>query len=125
MGDSPARYVHRDPPRLIPRKRANSSSRATVQTIAFETQRSSLTANTSTTLADARRHKLSCACEASSLGAASTTRWIMQYRLGEIQMVRHGLGTHTFDGVGFNIQQENGVPIVTFGYLDPADAVKA
>ena len=22
----------------------------------------------------------------------------MQYRLGEIQMVRHGLGTHTFDG---------------------------
>jgi len=49
----------------------------------------------------------------------------MQYRLGEIQMVRHGLGTHTFDGVGFNIQQDNGVPIVTFGYLDAADAAKA
>ncbi len=48
----------------------------------------------------------------------------MQYRLGEIQMVRHGQGTRAFDGVGFNIQQDE-VPIVTFGYLDPADAAKA
>ena len=29
----------------------------------------------------------------------------MQYRLGEIQMVRHGLGTHTFDGVGFTFNR--------------------
>jgi hypothetical protein len=39
--------------------------------------------------------------------------------------VQHGLGTHAFDGVGFNVQQDNRVPIVTFGYLDPADAAKA
>ena len=47
----------------------------------------------------------------------------MKYRLTEIQVTTHaGLD---FSGVGFNILDEHGAPIVTFGYLDPGDAVKA
>jgi hypothetical protein len=49
----------------------------------------------------------------------------MKCRLGEIQMVQHGQGAHAFHGVGFNILNERGAPIVTFGYLDPTDAVDA
>lgn len=44
----------------------------------------------------------------------------MKYRLGAIQSIGDDLGS--FAGVGFNIVNEHGAPIVTFGYLDPADA---
>jgi hypothetical protein len=30
-----------------------------------------------------------------------------------------------FRGVGFNILNESGAPLVTFGYLDPIDAARA
>ena len=47
----------------------------------------------------------------------------VKYRLGEIQVTAHA--SLDFRGVGFNILDEHGAPIVTFGYLDPGDAVKA
>ncbi len=34
-------------------------------------------------------------------------------------------GRGTFEGVGFNILNESGAPIGTFGYLDPIDAARA
>jgi hypothetical protein len=49
----------------------------------------------------------------------------VKYRLGEIQTVQHGMGTSTFEGIGFSILNENEGPIVTFGYLDPVDAAAA
>lgn len=47
----------------------------------------------------------------------------MTYRLSEVQSVSGDGGF--FRGVGFNILDEHGAPIVTFGYLDGGDAVKA
>ncbi len=44
------------------------------------------------------------------------------YRLGEIQTIDRGTD---FYGVGFSILNRNGAPVVTFGYLDGGDAVKA
>ena len=44
----------------------------------------------------------------------------MKYRVGEVQNVTDGRDTH----VGFSIFT-HGAPIVTFSYLDRADAVKA
>jgi len=47
----------------------------------------------------------------------------MKYRLGEIETVSDaGLD---FQGIGFKVLDENGATIVSFGYLDPGDAVKA
>jgi len=45
----------------------------------------------------------------------------MKHRLGEIQSTDLGASV----GVGFNILNQNGAPIVTFGYLNPTDAEKA
>jgi hypothetical protein len=47
----------------------------------------------------------------------------MKYRVGEVQSVSGDDGF--FLGVGFSIVNEDGAPIVTFGYLDGGDAVKA
>ena len=44
------------------------------------------------------------------------------YRLGEIQTIDRGTD---FYGVGFSILNRNGATVVTFGYLDGGDAVKA
>jgi hypothetical protein len=44
------------------------------------------------------------------------------YRVGEIQTIDRG---SDFYGVGFSILNRNGAPVVTFGYLDGGDAVKA
>jgi hypothetical protein len=43
----------------------------------------------------------------------------MKYRLGGMQSVTDG---GDFFGVGFNIVDDQSVPIVTFGYLDPTAA---
>jgi hypothetical protein len=47
----------------------------------------------------------------------------MKYRLSQVQSARDDLGS--FAGVGFNIVDERGAPIVTFGYLDQAKATNA
>jgi hypothetical protein len=47
----------------------------------------------------------------------------MKYRLSQVQSTRDDRGS--FAGVGFNIVNEGGSPIVTFGYLDEAQATKA
>jgi hypothetical protein len=47
---------------------------------------------------------------------------IMAYLLGEIQTIDKG---SDFYGVGFSILDRNGTPVVSFGYLDGGDAVKA
>ncbi len=46
----------------------------------------------------------------------------MAYLLGEIQTIDKG---SDFYGVGFSILDRNGMPVVSFGYLDGGDAVKA
>jgi hypothetical protein len=46
----------------------------------------------------------------------------VMYRLGEIQTIDRGTD---FYGVGLSILNRNGAPVVTFGYLDGGDAVKA
>ena len=44
----------------------------------------------------------------------------MRYRLSQVQST---LDVRVaFAGVGFNIANEHGAPIVTFGYFDPTDA---
>jgi len=45
----------------------------------------------------------------------------MKYRVGEVQRVTDGRDFHS----GFNILNSHGAPIVTFSYLDGADAAKA
>jgi len=45
----------------------------------------------------------------------------MKYRVGEVQNMTDGRDCHS----GFNILKSLGVPIVTFSYLDGADAAKA
>jgi|KBSSwiStaDraftv2_1062776.scaffolds.fasta_scaffold5940008_1 hypothetical protein len=45
----------------------------------------------------------------------------MKYRVGEVQNVTDGRDAH----VGFSIFNSHGESIVTFSYLDRADAVKA
>jgi hypothetical protein len=45
----------------------------------------------------------------------------MRHRLGEVQSTDLG----NLVGFGFNILNENGAPIVTFGYRDSTDAEKA
>ena len=45
----------------------------------------------------------------------------MKYRVGEVQNMTDGRDFHS----GFNILNSRGAPIVTFSYLDGADAVKA
>ena len=47
----------------------------------------------------------------------------MMYQLSEVQAMQDSRGA--FEGVAFNILNENGAPIVTFGYLDPIDAARA
>jgi hypothetical protein len=47
----------------------------------------------------------------------------MTYQLSEVQATQDSRGA--FEGVGFNILNEHGAPIVTFGYLDPLDAARA
>jgi hypothetical protein len=47
----------------------------------------------------------------------------MTYQLSEVQVTQDGRGT--FEGVGFDILNEDGAPVVTFGYLDPIDAARA
>jgi len=47
----------------------------------------------------------------------------MKYRLSQVQSTRDD--RLAFAGVGFNIVNERGAPIVTFGYLDEAQATKA
>ena len=47
----------------------------------------------------------------------------MKYRLSQVQSARDDLGS--LAGVGFNIVDERGAPIVTFGYLDQAKATNA
>jgi hypothetical protein len=47
----------------------------------------------------------------------------MKYRLGQVQSTMDSQSS--FAGSGFNISDENGVPIVTFGYLDPRAAATA
>jgi len=44
----------------------------------------------------------------------------MKYRVGEVQNMTDGRDSH----VGFNILNSHGAPIVTFSYLDRADAAK-
>jgi len=44
----------------------------------------------------------------------------MRYRVGNVQSTDLG-GTNGV-GVGFNILNEHGAPIVSFAYLDPNDA---
>ena len=46
----------------------------------------------------------------------------MKYRLSQVQSTRDV--RLAFAGVGFNIVNERGAPIVTFGYLDQAKATK-
>jgi hypothetical protein len=45
----------------------------------------------------------------------------MKYRLGEVQNMTDGRDFHS----SFNILNSHGAPIVTFRYLDGADAAKA
>jgi hypothetical protein len=45
----------------------------------------------------------------------------LKYRIGEVQPVTDGRDFH----FGFNILDAHGAPIVTFSYLDRADAAKA
>jgi hypothetical protein len=45
----------------------------------------------------------------------------MKYRVGEVQNMTDGRDSHS----GFNILNSYGAPIVTFSYLDGADAAKA
>jgi hypothetical protein len=45
----------------------------------------------------------------------------MKYRLGEVKNITDGRDFHS----GFNILNSHGAPIVTFRYLDGADAAKA
>ena len=45
----------------------------------------------------------------------------MKYRVGEVQNMTDGRDSHS----GFNILNSHGAPIVTFSYLDGADAAKA
>ena len=45
----------------------------------------------------------------------------MKYRVGEVQNMTDGRDFHS----GFNILNSRGAPIVTFSYLDGADAAKA
>jgi hypothetical protein len=52
----------------------------------------------------------------------STQGETAMYRVGEIQTIDRG---SDFYGVGFSILNRNGAPVVTFGYLDGGDAVKA
>ena len=47
----------------------------------------------------------------------------MMYQLSEVQAMKDGRGD--FEGVEFDILNESGAPIVTFGYLDPIDAARA
>jgi hypothetical protein len=47
----------------------------------------------------------------------------MKYRLSQVQSTRDD--RLAFAGVGFNIVNERGAPIVTFGYLDQAKATNA
>jgi hypothetical protein len=47
----------------------------------------------------------------------------MTYQLSEVQATQDIRGA--FEGVGFNLLNEHGAPIVTFGYLDPIDAARA
>ena len=45
----------------------------------------------------------------------------MKYRVGDVQRVTDGRDFHS----GFNILNSHGAPIITFSYLDGADAAKA
>jgi hypothetical protein len=47
----------------------------------------------------------------------------MKYRLSQVQSTRDD--RLAFAGVGFNIVNERGTPIVTFGYLDQSKATNA
>ena len=47
----------------------------------------------------------------------------MKYRLSQVQSTRDD--RLAFGGVGFSVVNERGAPIVTFGYLDEAQATKA
>jgi hypothetical protein len=47
----------------------------------------------------------------------------MKYQISEIQSARDD--QVAFVGVGFNIVNERGAPIVTFGYLDQSKATNA
>ena len=47
----------------------------------------------------------------------------VKYRLSQVQSTGDNLGF--FAGSGFNIVNEHGAPIVTFGYLDPRVAADA
>jgi hypothetical protein len=47
----------------------------------------------------------------------------MKYRLSQVQSTRDD--RLAFAGVGFSVVNERGAPIVTFGYLDEAQATKA
>jgi hypothetical protein len=47
----------------------------------------------------------------------------MKYRLSQVQSTRDD--RLAFAGVGFNIVNERGAPIVTFGYLDQSKATNA
>ncbi len=46
----------------------------------------------------------------------------MKYKVGEVQSISDG---KEFHGVGFEIRDERGVPLVAFGYRFPSDAAKA
>jgi hypothetical protein len=52
-----------------------------------------------------------------------TSRMGEKYRLGEIQSMMDS--RRDFDGSGFNISNEHGAPIATFGYAVETDAAKA
>ena len=54
---------------------------------------------------------------------ADARKSTMTYQLSEVQATQDSRGA--FEGVGFNILNERGEPIVTFGYLDPIDAAGA
>jgi hypothetical protein len=47
----------------------------------------------------------------------------VKYRVGPVQSTQDSQGQ--FAGSGFNITNEHGAPIVTFGYLDPRRAADA
>jgi hypothetical protein len=47
----------------------------------------------------------------------------MRYRLSEVQPTENF--RVAFAGVGFNVVDDRGAPIVTFGYLDQAKATNA
>jgi hypothetical protein len=53
----------------------------------------------------------------------SARRSTMTYRLSQVQSTQDD--RRAFAGVGFNILNERGAPIVTFGYLDQSKATNA